>query len=196
VDDEERAMGARWGSYELTGIYDGTTFTVTGPVGPPRYSDPSPPITTPCPAPDEGWEPDGTQQNIQAAAHIARRAPDFAGLWVDHLGDNPDEFSPVILNVAFTGDTARHEAELREAWSGPLCVVRFEHTLDELRRIQSELQQVARELSLEMLWSDAGEYTNKVQMGVVVIDEETQAELDSRYGEGTVEVFPALEPVS
>jgi hypothetical protein len=196
VDDEERAMGTRWGSYELTGIYDGSTFTVTGPVRPPQYSDPSPEITTPCSEPDEGWEPGGTQHDVQAASHIARRAPDFAGLWVDHLGDSPDEFSPVILNVAFTGDTTRHEAELHQEWSGPLCVVRFERTLEELREIQSELHLVATKLDLEILWSDANEYTNKVQIGVVVIHERTRSDLDSRYGKDTIEVFPALEPAS
>ena len=34
-----------------------------------------------------------------------------------------DEFGPVVFNALFTRDVARHEAELREVWVGPLCVV-------------------------------------------------------------------------
>jgi hypothetical protein len=197
VDDEEVASDTRWGTYEVTGAYDGTTFTLTGPVGPPDYREEKrDPITTPCPEPNGGWEPGGGQEDVQEAARIARREPDFAGLWVDHIGEAQEtEFSPVILNVAFTGDLDRHEADLRTAWDGPLCVVEYERTLDELLRIQSELQRVTEELGLEMLWSDAGEYTNHVELGVVFIDEATQAEIVRRYGPGTVRVTAALQPI-
>jgi hypothetical protein len=58
----------------------------------------------------------------------ARAEPDFAGLWVSYLepmgnnvAEDPGEF---VLNVAFTGDLARHEAELRPRWGGRLCARR------------------------------------------------------------------------
>jgi hypothetical protein len=45
----------------------------------------------------------------------------------------------IIANVAFTGDLERHTAQIRERWGGPLCVVQYERTYAELRRIQREL---------------------------------------------------------
>jgi hypothetical protein len=39
--------------------------------------------------------------------------------WVTHVDPDALEFSPVILNVVFIGDADRHEAEIREFWSGP-----------------------------------------------------------------------------
>jgi hypothetical protein len=36
---------------------------------------------------------------------------------------------------------------------------------------------------------------NVVEVGVVVIDPQTRAKLDDRYGAGAVHVFPFLQPV-
>lgn len=196
VDDEDAASGTRWGSYRVTGTYDGSRFTLTEPAEPPVYDDPGgDEIVTPCPEPPGGWEPDGGQEDVQEAADYARAEPDFAGLWVDQIGE-PTEFSPVVLTVAFTGDLAAHEAELQQRWDGPLCVTQHEHTLDELMEIQAELSgKAAEELGLDVLTSSTSENGNFVEIYVTVMGPDTQAELDERYGPGTVKVDAALKPV-
>jgi hypothetical protein len=44
-----------------------------------------------------------------------------------------------VLNVAFTGDLERHQAQLRSVWGGRLCVTRQQRTYRELLAIQREL---------------------------------------------------------
>ena len=202
----ESVNGTTWGSYLVVGTWDGERLHLTEPAraddGQTEHLDAHPQdFTSPCPPPEGGWRPVDrartTTDAFERVSAVATAEPDFAGLWVDHIGEPQEtEFSPVVLNVAFTGDLDRHEADLGTAWDGPLCVVEYERTLDELIRIQSELQRVTEELGLEMLWSDAGEYTNHVELGVVFIDEATQAEIDRRYGPGAVRVTAALQPIS
>ena len=204
VEGEEAMSGTTWGRYHVVGRYDGTRFTVTD-VGPPKEQAPfeEDSIETPCPEPEGGWRATDpkrwSREALEQTGRAVRPAPDFAGLWIDYISEfDPDEDTDptdIILNVAFTGELERHEAEIRETWGGPLCMVHREHTLDELSRIQNELHEVEREFDLKILWSDASEYEGFVEIGVVVIDEETQAALDERYGEGVVRADPALAPL-
>jgi hypothetical protein len=77
-----------------------------------------------------------------------------------------------------------------------LCIVAFEHTLRELRRIQNEIQEIGEsEFDLEVLSTGTNEYGNVVEISVVVIDPATQAEIDARYESGVVEVTPQLVPL-
>jgi hypothetical protein len=188
------------------GTYDGERFTVvaTGPPQPPA-EEKGDPIDTPCPEPEGGWAaPDPTrasEADRDAARRAAEAEPDFSGLWIDHVEENPDPekaeaYEPgyVILNVAFTGDVERHTAELRELWGGPLCVVQHERTYEELRTIQKDLEPSADQLDIKVLWSNTSVTENVVEVGVVVIDERSRQAIDQRYGEGAVRVFPALTP--
>jgi hypothetical protein len=96
----------------------------------------------------------------------------------------------VILNVQFTGDLERHEAELRARWGGPRCVTAAAHTEAELRRIQEEVADTSG-----FLHSGSGNVGNRVELGVIFDDGSLQAELDERYGQGAVVVTSALRPV-
>ena len=135
----------------------------------------------------------------------ARRRSDYSGAWVDFTGepsafDDADVLSElndkVILTLAFTGDLARHEEEARRAWGGPLCVVEFERTYRELRRMQDEVGEIGeREFGLEVLSTDGLEFRNVVEIYVLIIDAATQKKLDDRYGAGVVEVTAQLRPV-
>lgn len=203
VSGEESASGTTWGDYEVTGFYDGETITLIE-AGPPRRQDSEDDsIEAGCPEPAGGWERPNpellSEDDYQRAIKSSRREPDFGGAWVDYI-DEPTEFTDpqdIILNLAFTGDLERHEEEIRRSWGGPLCVVEHEHTFQRIREIQQELHDVAaQEFDLEVLWSDASEYRNLVEIGVVVIDPATQQEIDERYGHGTVEVVAQLRPVS
>lgn len=206
VEGEEAAAGTTWGDYHVTGTYDGDTFTVTG-VGPPRDSETDDdPIGTPCEEPEGGWAPvDASRSGHEAAgraAQLARKEPDFSGVWFDYYGDtdpaadsDEEAYGDIILNVAFTGDLARHERDLRETWGGPLCLVQHERTYRELRAIQRELEDVAQELDLEILGSSTDEVQGTVEITVTAIDTEKRARLEERYGPGVIEVDARLRPV-
>jgi hypothetical protein len=205
VQGEERLSGVTWGEYHVVGTYDGAVFTVLdigAPEGVP--DDLSTPIEIPCPKPDGGWvatDPNRTSEDDRhAAGALAAGQPDSAGWWIKVV-DPPvgeDVYGPddVVLNAAFTGDVERHRDELAEVWGGPLCVVQYERTESELRRIQDELhERGAEDFGIQVLSSGTDVVHNRVEVGVVVLNEGVQAAVDERYGEGAVRLFAALQPV-
>jgi hypothetical protein len=203
VDGKERAGGTTWGLYQVVGRYDGETLTVTD-VGPYQESPDSfgtnPDFSTPCPAPNGGWEAFGvvTQDETEAVHAYAKRQPDYVTSWHTHLRPAEAEFGPVVVNVVFTGDAERHEAEIREFWDGPLCVVeRPGRTEGELAQIRKEAEASLPALGLEMLWSAEAGLDSVIEIGVVVdVDGMGQAAFDARYGPGVIRLFPALTPAS
>ncbi len=203
VEGEQAAGGTTWGDFHVTGTFDGQVFTLLE-AGPPRpWGAVDHPIESGCPKPAGGWEiPDpsktseGDQINVMREA---RRSPDFSGLWIAYIG-TPSEASEsdndYVLNVAFTGDLQRHEADIREIWGGALCVVVSERTLERLRLIQEELTgRVGQEMGLEVLYASSSENRNVVEIGVTVATEETLRAIEERYGEGVVEVDARLRPI-
>ncbi len=200
ASDEESASGTTWGTYQITGTYDGQSFTVTEPPGPPVMSDEDDTdFTAPCDEPDGGWvapEPSmTTEDDRNETMQAARREPDYAESWIDYIDDPSTEEEAIeadyILVMAFTGDLERHETIVRATWGGPLCLVQHERSFKELREIQDELG----EFGFETLWSDVDVISNTVGVGVVVATPEMLAELEERYGAGTVEVDSALRPL-
>jgi hypothetical protein len=208
TDGEESANGTTWGEYTVVGTWADGAFTLAEPPRAPVATDdvPEPRSSTPCPEPEGGWvvvdASMTTQATQDAALAAARAAPDYSGGWVDQ-SINPayadgevtaeeelamNDPMALILNARFTGDIARHEAELRALWGGALCVSEGRHTEAEMRQIQEELGQ--RD---DVLWSGGDTLSQQVEIGVVV-DDGLQAELDERYGEGVVDVQPALTP--
>lgn len=204
VDDEESAAATTWGSYVLTGSYDGETV-ILATVRPASEESAAheDPIESACSTPPGGWsvsDPDRTSEPaLQSAIASARAEPDHAGAWIAYIEEPTEErVEPqnIILNLAFTGEIEAHKADIRQIWGGPLCVVAFEHTLKELRRIQDEIGEIAgAEFDLELLSTSMNEYRNVVEIGVVVIDPATRERIDTRYGEGVVEVTPQLQPL-
>jgi hypothetical protein len=211
VDGERSVNGTTWGTYRLVGTYDGTSFTAAE-TGAPEHQ---PPPTaeerfenepkTPCHEPAGGWKvPDPARRSeryLEPVSNAAKVEPDFAGLWLSYLepmggnvAEDPGEF---VLNAAFTGDLARHEAELRPLWGGRLCVTRLHRTLDALSRIQNELTSgdVAKRLGLQVLTAGVDQVANRVNARVVVLPDEAQAAIDRRYGAGVVDLSAALIPV-
>lgn len=210
VEGEETASGASWGQYHVVGTYDGETFTVAE-VGPSRDNPPQfgseVDFSSPCPEPAGGWVlPDpneALQQDASGANAYAQRQSDVVSSWVTHFDpSNPDdtgldEFDPVIFNAVFTGDVERHEAEIRNRWPGPLCMIEGEGpTKRELSRIRTEAEAyVNGELGLQMLGSSTGGVEPVIEIGVVADPKGAgQAALDARWP-GLVRLFPALRPV-
>lgn len=201
VEGEQTASGVTWGEFHVVGIYDGSSFTIER-AGPPEAVPPDDgdPFATPCPEPADGWTSSGpatSDKDLNAAMRVAEGIPTYAGLWIDQLGE-PVEFAepgPMVLNVAFTGEPESHEEALRDAWDGPLCLVTFEHTFRELRRVQDELSDGGAALAgLELLFSSVDVMTNQVEVGVIVASPEAERALDRTYGAGTVRVTSALRP--
>jgi hypothetical protein len=203
VDGEERAGGTTWGSYRVVGHYDGEKLTVTG-VRPYEEGSESfgtdPDFSTPCPTPSGGWEAFGevTQDATDPVHAYARRQPDYVTSWHTHLRPAEAEFGPVVVNVVFAGEAERHEAEIREFWDGPLCIVeRAGRPADELARVRTEAEANLQALGLELLWSSEAGVDSVIEIGVVAdVGGQGQAALDARYGPDVVRLFPALEPVS
>jgi hypothetical protein len=210
VEGEESAGGVTWGSYQVVGTYDGTSFTVTRAVLVPPEVQPShqeqfeDEPRPGCPEPAGGWEvPDPARRSeryLEAVSQLARAQPDFAGMWLSYLepmGDNvaedPGEF---VLNVAFTGDLGRHQAELRPRWGGRLCVTRQQRSYRRLQEIQGELEgAVGSDLGLRVLSTGLREDANAVSLMVEVLDDQDREAIDARYGADAVEATAALVPV-
>jgi hypothetical protein len=204
VESEETRGGTTSGSYHVVGVYDGETFAVTK-VGPyedvPGAFGTDPDTTSACDEPEGGWAvPDpahSTQNDVGAAHAYARSQPDYSTSWNTPLDPELLEFGPVIVNVVFTGDAERHEAEIRKVWDGPLCVrERDVPTARELARIRKEVEAGLDDLGLRMLWSTGPAVEPVIEIGVVAdVGGKAQTALDARHGPGVVRLIPALRPV-
>ena len=211
VEGAQSIGGTTWGTYKLVGTYDGTSFTVVHvdlvpptprPSAAERFKDEP---KSPCPQPEGGWTvPDPARRSERFMGPVARAArsqPDFAGLWVSYLepmghnvAEDPGEF---VLNVAFTGDLARHESQLRPRWGGRLCVTRQQRSYRELLRIQRELQgSVGTKLGLRVLGTGIDESANAVSLEAVVLDARARDAIDARYGADAVQATAALTPIA
>jgi len=211
VEGEQTANGTTWGRYQLVGTYDGASFTAT-------QADLAPPERQPsheerfkheprpgCPEPEGGWAvPDPARRSeryLDPVDGVARAQPDFAGLWLSYLepmgnnvAEDPGEF---VLNVAFTGDLVRHEAELRSRWGGRLCVTRQQRSYRQLLRIQRELQGgVGSDMGVRVLGTGIRDPANAVHLMVVVLEERAREAIDARYGAGAVQATAVLTPVA
>ncbi|QBX56145.1 hypothetical protein EXE58_12165 [Nocardioides seonyuensis] len=179
--EHEEAAGVRWGSFAVTGSYDGETFTVTEAVPAALYDpmaqEPEEPLGTPCEEVGDAIDASrATPEAMDATLNAAAALPDVAMVWLDED----------LINVAVTEDPARAEAKLRETWGGLLCVSTAEHTQRELEAIQQELNE------LPGLLSSGSTRPDHIGVTVVHDDGSIQEQVDEEYGEGLVEVSSAL----
>lgn len=210
VKGDETAGGSTWGSYTVVGTWDGDSLTLTEPPRDPveddasRIDDPSDQFTTPCETPEGGWsvvDPILTSDDaMRQAISYSRSQSDVGGVWVDQsinptAGQEPvDEMAmndpnKTILNLSFTGDLERHRAAVRDIWGGPLCVSQAATSAAELATIRAEVE---ADLGT-FLYSSTDEVNGQIDIGVT-IDDGIQQRLDERYGEGVIELHPALRP--
>ncbi|WP_053203672.1 hypothetical protein [Jiangella muralis] len=202
--EHETIDGVSWGDYQVTGTFDGAVFTLTEPAGPPEPSDrqprsPGPDLDTPCPAPAGGWvlanPATASTEALAATVDYAATLPGYGGLWVDREVEQPPDAPPpaaapgAILNVAFTGDLAAREAELRAVWGGALCVTQARHPHTRLEEIQAELAGKHGIFSAAVM-----EQENLVDVQAL-FDDGLQERLDDEYGPDTVRVTASLRPV-
>lgn len=212
----EASSGVRWGSYTMSGSWDGTTFTPavvreTTPDDHPE-DDVEARFATRCPEPAGGWAPvdpvTTTREALSAAHRVAEELPDHAVSWGDQsinpvypetLQDDPPSLEVqqamndprwTILNVGVTEDVARAEAAVREVWGGALCVSEFAHTRARLREVAEQVRNLPGGLD-----SSYGSISNTVEIGVVHDDGSIQGWADEEFGPGVVTVTSALVPI-
>lgn len=197
----EEAVKTKWGDYLLVGTFDGKTFTLTQPPQPPGAPTPTATgrtdYSTPCAAPPGGWQPvDAALTNddtFNAAVIKANANPDFAGLWIDRPASLPagsNDPLRIVLNVRYTKDLAKHEAELRKIWGGSLCLSPAQHTQAELTKIQDQLIK-----EMAVMSTSADSVDGRVHVEVYVATASTQRDLDTRYGTGLVVLQGLLQPI-
>lgn len=213
VGGVESASGTTWGSYIITGTWDGQAFTLTET---PRPNDGSlstsavdPDFSSPCPEPEGGWQPvdpaRATDEALNEALATASQSQDYAGGWIDqaYLDDlgaspNPSDIEGVandparlVLNLMFTRNLAEHEQEIREVWGGALCVSLGVRSEAELLDIQSRLHTDFPEIS----GSGPDIRSGVLAAHTMVATTMMQSELDARYGGGAVVLHGYLQPV-
>ncbi|MEV6108606.1 hypothetical protein AB0M28_28475 [Streptomyces sp. NPDC051940] len=189
--------GTRWGSYVLTGTWDGHRFTLTEPardadeVAP--LPDPEKPdFSTPCDEPEGGWQRAKPGQDQTPVFEAAQMMDGYAGAWIDdHRGERSPEAAFPVLNFRFTGDLDTARSALRKMWSGPLCVTSAEHTYKELERIRDSL---VKEMP-ELMSASIDGRGNGVKITTWAPTEKLQRTLDERHGEGVVALRGLLEPI-
>ena len=209
VEGAESASGTTWGSYAVTGTWADGRLTVIKAESPETVEEPAGDqnFMTPCEPPAGGWavvDPaTATDEAMQRALADAAREPDYAGAWVDQsINPASDAGTPaveaeaalndptkLVLNVMFTGDLDRHEAELRAVWGGALCVSSAPRTEAELLEIQTALADEPG-----VLGSSPEPRAGTLEVSVI-IDDGLQQRMDEQYGTGVVLVLPALSPV-
>src|SRR6478609_1267640 len=182
----EEAGGVRWGSYALTGTFDGSTFTVGDAIPAALYDTtaaPEPePLAAACDEPTTTDTAKATPEDLDATLAAASALPTYATSWL--TGDT--------INVAVTEDAEGAETELRKTWGGPLCVTTVERTDADLNAINQELQ---AELGDQLLTSGSTS-PDSLDAQVVYDDGSIQEWADATWGDGLVRVSSALEPAA
>ncbi|RYB94874.1 hypothetical protein EUA93_11240 [Nocardioides oleivorans] len=182
----EEAAGTKWGSYALTGTYDGTEFAVTDAIPAALYDTMGEPTDDPLAAAcDDATTTDtqkATPEDMDATLAAASALPGYATAWL----------SGNTINVAVTEDPEGAESTLRETWGGMLCVTTVEKTDADLNAINTELQ---AELGDRLLTSGSFR-PDSLDAQVVFDDGSIQDWADETWGDGLVTVTSALVPAT
>ncbi|MFG3308899.1 hypothetical protein [Streptomyces wuyuanensis] len=194
------AGGTRWGTYHLTGTWDGTRFTLTAPA---RTADPrkqpdsgedGPAPATPCPAPPGGWkavDPAKTSHTAQESLVAdAEKDPEFAGRWISY--PEGAQKGPAVLVMQYTRDLPGHESEIRRIWGGPLCLVGAKHSHAELRKVRAELIRLVDARTPGFMGVGEDPRNNRVRLYVPAPSDHMQRDLDRRFGKGVVGIRTAV----
>jgi hypothetical protein len=181
----EEASGVRWGSYALTGTFDGSTFTVTDAIPAALYDTMAAPEEEPlaaaCDDPTTTDTARATPEDMDATLAAASALPTYASAWL--TGNT--------INVAVTEDAEGAEAELRRTWGGMLCVTTVERTDADLNEVNQELQAALG----EQLLTSGSTSPDSLDAHVVFDDGSLQDWADATYGAGLVRISSALVPV-
>jgi hypothetical protein len=202
VDDEESANGTIWGDYGLVGTWDGERFTLTEPPGDPDSvprpdGSPDPDFSTPCDPPEGGWalvdERLMSTEAQSAATTYADEQSDLGAIWLDQdaawTGARPDDVYAGVLTFSFTGDLDRHEAQLRQRYGGPMCVVAAAHSAAKLQALQAAVYDALSGVALTI---SADALRGVVEVWVPVVDDEIVQRIAAVDPGGLVRAYAIL----
>lgn len=205
VDDEKSANGTIWGDYGLVGTWKGDRFTLTEPPGDPDSvprpdGPPELDLATPCNPPAGGWavvdERLVSMEAQSAATTYADEQLDLGAVWLDRdarwTGARPDDVNAGVLTFSFTGDLDRHEAQLRQRYGGPICVVAAEHSAAKLQALQTAVHEALPGVAFG---SNADTVRGVVEVSVPVVDDETIQRIAAIDPDGLVRAYAILVPV-
>ena len=196
VPAAESSQGTTWAELHLVGTWDGPSETVrpdrdTHGARPfERRSDPT--FELPCPEPEGGWAeaPADEQGQAEAGDWLYGRA-DISAIWVASPAGSP-EISALVVRVADGGDRADIERSVRERYSGPLCIVSGGRPEHELMAVLTDVEAAVGD---EHLHNFLDSVAGHVVVTVMLATPELQETLDAQFGEGTVVLESALQPV-
>lgn len=220
----ESAGDSTWANVYVEGSYDRAAYTFTvetlRAVDPavdypsPGGVDPDHMFDAPCPEPAGGWlaeaadAPPGhpTDANVYFEAQ-----PDRGAVWLDDSIDpTPDngiqENTGLIMVYTFTGDLARHEAELRALWPGALCVAQAKVAAVDLAAVAAEVVAVVQgpgpitlpngsTLRVFGYSSEGDPMTGTIDIDVEFAEPAAQAWFDETFGAGVVRLSGTLRPI-
>lgn len=180
----------------VVGTYDGEVFHLTEEpslpegVGGPAIDVPAdfPPLCTPK-VTDATMTGDA---DFEAVSTTAGALASTSAFWVSRAARPVEER---IVNVIVTADAAAVTEDLRTLWGGSLCVVERPTTPTE-----AELNDISTRLP-DLLGADyLGGWTDP-ERGLAIAQvklatDELRTQLDEEFGPGTVELSPALKPLS
>jgi hypothetical protein len=196
--DEQSYNGTTWGTYVVTGTFDGGTLTLTRAPRRPIANDdllarPRPDFRTRCGTPAGGWIHRG-QGNRNwnailgtAAVRYLNGTGDVGGYWVDQTKDR------TIVNVRVVRNVATHRLELRRRFRGNLCVTQRGWSERALLRVLN--QAIAAVPPADRLGGGTDIVDSHVDIDVVLDAGKLQRTLDARFGRGVVRVRSALRRV-
>lgn len=195
VTGEESVNGTTWAEVRLVGTFDGVAFHPTERPATPTTASPAPEPSFPTPCQDPRVVDPAKSSDTDQDATIAhaRSQPDVAGVWLSRPGGR------LVLNLAFTGDLARHEREARARWGGGLCVTGHARSMAELERAQqafSDARAEAMAAGVDMYGSGIDEVRNVVTVTLLIADDASRRWVDARFGAGTYELTGSFRPVA
>lgn len=177
-------------SVRLVGTWDGTALTVTQPPESREPEQATPPDDIPgpsCPEPEGGWPFDRFDQaGWERVTQYAATQPDAGTPRVDD--------SQRSLTVPFTGDLDRHRAEIAELYDGPVCVEQVERSEREMQALFDDVQRELERRGLQMMGGSPGSGRGYVDVSLVAIEPDEQAELEAEY-DGRLRIESFLQPL-
>lgn len=142
VEGEQAVSGTRWGSWRVTGTYEGAHFTLTQSPGPAQLASSGEDAPDFSPACDEPDVVDPTQGGAEWEAmsqdYGPFEIPNLAAIWLSAAGEKGGRFVGNVVVLPGAGQAATER--VRAHYGGYLCVVEREGpTAARLTAIQDEL---------------------------------------------------------
>jgi len=197
VKGEKAANGTTWGSWHITGTFDGERLTLTERPGPERpHERVAPDFSAACAAPD-GLDPaqDPTLWDAASSDFHSAGIRDLVATWLSYPA-GPGR-GPVVVNVTVLPGARQAAVEhIRSSYAGALCVVeRDGPTVAGLSAVQRELDGGEGRAVLGQVQGTSPDQLRGVVVATVWVAGQASLDYADRRWDGLVELEPLLRPV-